>query len=145
MFALQHNFHLPSQPLLHELLKNDFFTVTIDRERALVHAVRTNVRFASAAECDRIFAEVARVLCVFDRSRLRLLVDLREGPLTQDPSIEKSIGEHRKKIISGFAKVAILVRTVAGGLQVTRHAREDGIHRIPVFQTEENARAFLDH
>jgi hypothetical protein len=136
------NLHLPSQPLLHQLLKNEFLRVSMDRERSLVHAVRTNVKFATAAECERVYAEAARVLAVLDRSRLKILVDLRDGPLTQDPEIEKSIGEHRKRIIAGFSKVAILVRTAAGGLQVSRHAREDGL-RIAVFQTEENARAYL--
>jgi hypothetical protein len=142
MLGLQMTGRLPSLPVLHQLLKNDFLRITMDREKSLVHAVRTPVRFSSSVECDRVYAEGARVLGMLDRSRLKILVDLREAPLTQDPAIEKSIGEHRKRIISGFSKVAILVRTAAGGLQVSRHAREDGV-RIAVFQTEENARAYL--
>lgn len=142
MLSLHFSAPLPSHPILHELLKNDFFTVTFDRELALVHAVRTNMRFATPAECGRVYAEFARVLVPLDRAHLKLLADMRDGPLTHDPEIERSIAEHRKRIIAGFSKVAILVRTAAGGLQVSRHAREDNL-RIAVFQTEENARAYL--
>jgi hypothetical protein len=142
MLGLQLHHHLPSLPLLHQLLKNDFLTISMDRERGIVHIVRSPVRFTTAAECDRIYAEAARAVSILDRPRLGLLIDLRDAPLTQDSDIERCIGGHRKRIISGYSKVAILVRTAAGGLQVSRHSREDGI-RVAVFQTEENARAYL--
>ena len=78
----------------------------------------------------------------FDRSRYRLLVDLREGPFRTDRAFEERFEKFRAEMLRGYARTAILVRSAVGKLQVQRHAREDATP-LQVFDDEGAALAFL--
>lgn len=73
------------------------------------------------------FTQVNRVLDRHGRARLSLIVDTREAPPRNDPAFEAAFGPLRAQMLSGFRRVAVLVSTPIGKLQVERHAREDGL------------------
>jgi hypothetical protein len=77
-----------------------------------------------------------------DRARNALLVDLREGPLRSDPAFDAAVREHRPRLFEGFHIGAVLVRTLSGKIQLTRHERTDRAYRV--FDDEAEALAFLD-
>lgn len=78
-----------------------------------------------------------------DRANHCLLMDMRDGPTHHaSPEFERVLGEFRPKIMGGFAKVAVLVKTSVGRLQVSRMAREDNL-TVRIFDDEAEALAFL--
>jgi hypothetical protein len=95
------------------------------------------------------FSEVAeafeRALAGVDRSRLGLLVDLRDGPMRNDAVFERTAAPYQARMVAGFRRVAVLVKTPAGKLQMRRLA-EGALHEMPgihVFDEEPAALAFL--
>ena len=61
------------------------------------------------------------------RERYGLLIDVRAAPGRNDPEFEKQFEPMRQRMQRGFRRVAVVVKSVHGKLQVQRYAREDGI------------------
>jgi len=70
-----------------------------------------------------------------------LLIDLREGPLRNDPAFDAAVSEHRPRVFEGFHVGAVLVRTLSGKIQLSRHERVDRVYRV--FDDEAEVLAFL--
>jgi hypothetical protein len=126
------------------LLRTPYCTIDWDGARSLVRFVRTRLPYASIADIVHEGTEVERALESVGRSRL--LVDLRAVVPRNDPDFEVAIAAFRRKIFRGGGRMAILVRTAVGALQVKRHMREDGFH-VEVFSQEDEALSFFapDH
>ena len=74
-----------------------------------------------------IFGPAEKAIEGIDRQRYGLLIDVRAAPGRNDPDFEKQFEPHRQRMQRGFRRVAVVVKTVHGKLQVQRYAREDGI------------------
>jgi hypothetical protein len=110
----------------------------------VVRATRTPEIFVGLEEVVESFLSLRRRLAelAIDRARNALLVDLRDGPLRSDPAFDEVVREHRPRLFEGFNSGAVLVRTLSGKIQLTRHERTD--HRVyRVFDDEAEALAFL--
>ncbi|RMG95787.1 MAG: hypothetical protein D6705_12845 [Deltaproteobacteria bacterium] len=59
-----------------------------------------------------------------------LLVDLRSAPGRNDDPYERAVAPHRKALLTRAERVAVLVGTPIGALQVQRHMREDGVDAL---------------
>src|SRR3954470_6688676 len=55
-----------------------------------------------------------------DTQRLGLLIDLRDGPMRNDPKWEELFRPWQKMIFTSFGRTVILVKTPAGKLQMER-------------------------
>ena len=55
-----------------------------------------------------------------DTKRLGLLIDLRDGPMRNDPKWERTFRPWQQMIFTSFGRTAILVKTPAGKLQMSR-------------------------
>src|SRR5262245_58276183 len=93
------------------------------------------------SELEAAFDRLAGLLATIDRRNSGLLMDLRSGPMRNDPIFESALERQRRKITAGFRRVALLVETPLGLVQGERHARVDG---IPYFVTM-NEEAALKH
>ncbi|AGP38015.1 hypothetical protein BE04_49015 [Sorangium cellulosum] len=113
-----------------EILRNAHYTVTIDPAAQLARVTRSAAPSESAFLFEERWMEVSRALDRAGRSGLCLLVDLREAVGRNDPLFEAAMQRVRPAVMSGFRRVAVLVRTTAGALQIQRHVREDGIDRM---------------
>jgi hypothetical protein len=89
-----------------------------------------------------IHAQIGRALDQLGRERHTLLVDMRRAPLNNDPAFERAAKRARAILVRGFPRVAVLVQTAVGALQVKRHVRSDGLS-IPVLGDEAQALDFL--
>jgi hypothetical protein len=97
----------------------------------------------TAAELRAQFKRMIDALDTLDRGDYDLFMDMRDAPVRHDvPEFEQILDEYRPKLMSGFAKVAVLVKTSVGKLQVTRMAREDGVD-VRIFNDEAEALAYL--
>jgi hypothetical protein len=72
---------------------------------------------------DRLMASYATI----DRSEHRVLIDTRAAPSRNDEAFETALAILRPASLGGFARVFMLVRTIAGKLQISRHAQSDGM------------------
>lgn len=125
---------------MQEIARTDHWIVTLDDR--IVRATRTSVPFASDADLRATMTLLQSQRLGADRSKLGLLVDLREGPFRNDDAFEATLARFRTEIFSGWAGVASITRTAVGRLQVARLARED--HRMmDVFDNEHDALAYL--
>lgn len=124
-----------------ELHDNDYFRVLADDTARLVRLVRSVTPFASIEDIEQTFAAVDRAITSIPPD-WALLIDSRDGPMRNDPVFEDILARARGRIIGRFARVAVLVRSAIGKLQVGRYSRDD--RRPPtVFDDEAEALAFL--
>jgi hypothetical protein len=100
---------------------------SLDLDQSVVRYVRNSEAFPSIEDITQSHGDVARVLDRLGRARYALLVDLREARPVSSAEAEQAMSRERKRLLFGFSRVATLVKSAAGALQVQRHAREDGI------------------
>jgi hypothetical protein len=125
------------------LLQSLFSVVARIPGTSIVRLKRLPHRTTEPDEIRRMMQQVVDVLESVERARHCLLMDMRDGPTyNPNPEFERILGEYRPRIVAGFAKVAVLVKTSVGKLQVTRMAREHE-QDIRVFDDETEALAFL--
>ena len=123
------------------LFLSDYFQATLFPETEVLHLVRTARVLHSPLEVEHAYAAVADELVRWRGNRL--LFDLRLGPATNDPELEKFMQPHIGRVLSAMARWAFLVRTAGGGLQVRRLAREQGTIPRQVVHDAQAARAYL--
>jgi hypothetical protein len=108
--------------------------MTVDDAQGLIRRTRTDRPFDSIDQAVASYQEVLRAMGILDRRRYALLVDLRSAPPRNDPIFEQNVERHLSALYGGFRRVAVLVRTEAGRLQISR------LHRMASIST----RAFTD-
>lgn len=91
------------------------------------HIVVLERSAAPAGEFDlaMVYGPAEKAISKIDRGSYGILIDVRAAPGRNDPEFEKRFEPYRTRLQKGFRRVAILVKSTAGKLQVQRHARED--------------------
>lgn len=114
---------------------------TIIERTSHVELVRTDVPFSDGGDLYERTLPVIEALKSLQH--LGLLVDLRSVAAGVGPDFERQITRFRREIIKGHPRIAFLVETPLGRLQVSRQLRDDeaGSH-IRVFSDEKPARDF---
>ena len=106
-----------------------------------VEVRRTDIRF----DVDEDLFERCRpaIQTLEGLRHLGLLLDLRVSVGRVEPEFEQKIARVRQELNKDHPRVAILVKTAVGRLQISRQLREDdaGSHQR-VFSDEEPARSF---
>jgi len=119
------------------------FTVTWDGPSRLVTLTRTPTPFATLPEVDPCLTRVNAALADITRTDSAILIDTRQGPVRNDPCFEDAFAPGRKRILAGFARAAVLVRTATGRLQAQRYTRDDRLEGVRIFDDEHLALAYL--
>ena len=122
------------------LLATAYGSIIWDTNHSIARFVRTSLGYATVEDIEREGTLVERALQ--KAGKIRLLVDLRAAIPRNDPEFEADIVKFRRKLWGGGQKIAILVNTAMGALQVKRHMREDGV-TVEVFTQEAAALAYL--
>lgn len=106
-----------------------------------VALVRTDVPFSVGGDVYERTIPVIEALKSLQH--LGLLVDLRSIAAGVGPDFERQITKFRREVTKGHPRIAFLVETAVGRLQVSQQLREDeaGSH-IRVFSDEQPARDF---
>jgi hypothetical protein len=79
------------------------------------------------AEFDAIWTEIEASMEKVARSGHALLIDVRTARGRNDPEFERLFGPYRARMSAGWLRVAIVVGSPPGVLQVQRYAREDSL------------------
>ena len=126
---------------MRELLSTPHVRVLFDAPTHLIRFVRTEEPYPSVVEMLALHERVGKLFDSLRRDRCVLLVDMRLAPLNNDPAFEKPADHARAILVRGIPRVAVLVKTVVGTLQVGRHLRADRL-AIALFNDEAAA---LEH
>jgi len=123
-----------------ELFRSDYYVVAWRQGEPFLRLTRTAKAFAQLADAERANREVAEA--VRRPPTRRVLVDLRHGPPGRnDEAFEETSARWRKTLGELFERRAILVKSAAGKLQITRLTR--GVDNLLVTQDEDEAARFL--
>lgn len=109
----------------------------------LVRVVRSSVELDSLEQIDEAWGSVSRVLAPIDRARHVLMIDMRSARGRNDDEFERRVAQYRAATVHGFPRVAVLVKSLPGQLQVQRHVREDGLGEVQIFVSESDALDWL--
>jgi hypothetical protein len=127
-----------------EIVHNDYWILLEDPTLHLLCARRTSTPISDLAVIGDLERRMATRLDAIRRDQWRLLVDVRDAPMRNDPAFEARMRPVQMHLLHGFARTATLVRTQVGKLQVMRTRRESGgDERNTVFLSEEDALAYL--
>jgi hypothetical protein len=129
--------------LLPAMLQNDFVELSVVPGTSIIRFVRNDRALQSLYDVNESMGAPERVLSQLHKPSHTLLVDLRAAPGRNDAEYERAVAAYRVAMLSGFRKVAIVVQSVTGQMQVQRHMREDGIGNARVFLDEMAAMAWL--
>jgi hypothetical protein len=128
--------------VLRELLRTPHSLIVVDEESRIIRRARTSERFTSLDAVIAEFEAIASTLEVVDRGAHAMLIDLRLAPPRNDDPYEEVAQRYSPRLYGGFRRVAVLVQTAAGRLQLRRFLdliRPDA----GVFSVEREARVFL--
>jgi hypothetical protein len=125
-----------------ELFSNQHFTVLAAPAAHFVRVVRTAEPFRTADEITGGWAEVSRCFDRLGRKGLLTLMDLRNAPARNDPEFEKPMTAALVAVRRDVKRIAVLVRTAVGGLQVKRVAKAAGAEEF-ITSSEEEALEYL--
>jgi hypothetical protein len=111
-------------------------------QQLLLLVSRTDEPFVHLDDVSTSFSELEYALGAYNRRHFCLLVDMRAAPQRNDPEFERAASRQPAVLSRGFIRVAVLVRTASGRLQVGRHIRDQAI-AMNMFHEEASAMHFL--
>lgn len=104
-----------------EVPGTDHWQVRVNRTRGVIWLERTPVPFGAPEDLDASLVLFQKLLARIEGGAPdRLLFDLRKAPGRNDEAFERSTKRLRTQLDELFDRVAILVRSQVGKLQVTR-------------------------
>lgn len=119
-----------------------FWDATYFTSDRVLRFTRTSVSYPSMDAALASFRALGAAVDAVISEAKGLLMDVRSSPLRSDPAFEATSKAHLDVHIVRFARVAVLVATATGKLQVSRIKRERAME-LEVFDDERAARAFV--
>lgn len=114
----------------------------VERLPAGIH--RMTRKAARFADFDVLKSSNEAMLAELEGEKARaLLIDLRRAPSSNSPAFEKVMAPFRARIMTAAPRVAVLLRSAVGKLQIQRLADQDGTP-AELFDDERRALAFLE-
>ena len=95
---------------------NGTFVILVERSAAV---------FPNSQLVEQTVSALLRSMDQLDRSTYQLLIDLRSVAGRNDPEFERVMAPMRLRLQRGFRRIAVLVNSVAGQLQMKRYAHQD--------------------
>jgi hypothetical protein len=127
-----------------EVLYEDLWVrVVVDRASRVMRYERTEKPFARISEVGRVHDDVVKAVIGQPRGMFAMLVDLRRAPSRNDEEYEATIEGYVAQLIGHFDRYALLVKSAAGRLQVTRLEKRANRPPTHVFHEEEAALEYL--
>ena len=125
-----------------EIQRNVYGVLALDASLALFRFSRTPEVFPCLEEASSFFGAMYEAMASYGARRYRILLDLRQGPLRTDPAFEEVVRCHHQQVCALMVRVAILIASPLGVLQMMRQRRE-GWSLGMLFNDEAEALAFL--
>jgi len=132
----------PSRIGPRDVFRNRYIVLRHDTNRKLVIVTRTSEPYAGTEALADTFVQMDQSIAYLSRPRTMLLIDSRRAPPRNDPAFEVEFARLRKHFLRDFQKIATIVQTAVGILQVSRQGRVDDT-AIGVFTDPSEALSYL--
>jgi hypothetical protein len=120
-----------------------FYRVTLEAGGSFVRVERTPRPYAEVGEIEAEAERIGAILDSVGRTDRGLLIDSRSGPTpSRDDAVERAHAKVREAVSRGFPRVAVLVGSAIGKLQVNRLVQGEGRGRMRAFDRVEEAEAY---
>ncbi|WP_437577833.1 hypothetical protein [Sorangium sp. So ce887] len=103
-----------------ELERNPYTAVYHDPAQQLVFLKRFSPPYPSLGEVEQNFQRLEQALGIISRPRSLLFVDARDAPMRNDDRFEATFAPSNARLMQGFKKTAVLLKSAIGVLQVER-------------------------
>ena len=127
-----------------ELYRDEYVTVLGDPDGIVVRIVRSTVPHPSPQVLEDSYMQGTLAMDRYGRKGRGLLVDVRLSIGRNEPEYDAALQRARQRNDAGFARIAVLLRSAAGMLQLMRLSEEDGTIRL-ITMSEPDALAYLRH
>ena len=127
---------------LREIYRNPYIVLRYDQGRRFLVVTRLPEHYPSIEILRETFAQLDAAMAHIFRPKTVLLIDSRRSPARNDATFEVEFGRLRKYFLRDLQKIATLVQTAVGVLQVARHMRLDEVS-VGVFTDVGEALAHL--
>lgn len=105
--------------MIRRVHEDTWFVIDHNPSDRVYRVARSKTPFTDVAEAERAYGAMDRALATVVPGS-RLLLDVRDAPPRNDPEFEAAVTRVRDRAFVRFVKVAVLVRTAVGRLQVQR-------------------------
>lgn len=129
-------------PVCRTLDQSPYFILRHLPYDGLFIVIRRPTPFPSIDAVHWAMDRLERALRAVPHAGASIIVDIRAAIPRNDPAYEEAMEQRRRTVLGGFKYIAVLVRTLSGKLQVTRHAQTDGLSVLP-FHSLDDASHFL--
>lgn len=121
------------------ILETPFQVIRVDHVKRFVLVKRTSKAYPSMAELHETNQSRLRLLSEFRGKHYIMMLDARDGPLRNDPAFETAAREARAEMFNLFDRVAIVVKSAIGALQMRRLQSEASIKtdHVRTFENDE--------
>jgi hypothetical protein len=111
----------------HEIYRSPYIVLRYDAARRIIVLTRLSEPYPSLEVMRETFAHMEASVAHIWRQKTCLLIDSRYAPARNDKAFEVEFGRIRKHFLRDLQKVATVVQTAVGVLQVARHMRVDDL------------------
>lgn len=113
-----------------ELYRDEYVFVVADPDGIVVRMIRTPCAHPSPEILEESYLKVTHAFDRYGRTGRGLLVDVRDAIGRNEAAFEAALARARKRNDAGFLRIAVLLRSQAGMLQMMRLSEEDGTVRL---------------
>jgi hypothetical protein len=115
---------------LSEVYRDAYMTVLAEAPGTLIRLQRTPVPHPTPADVEQSFRNAATAIDRHGRTGRVMLVDMREALGRNEPEFEVALKRVRPIVERDLLRVAVLLRSTVGMLQMKRINEEDGVQRM---------------
>lgn len=127
------------------LLDSEYYRITASSPGSVLVITRKPRAFCTKTEVDEACDPVQALLDNAGRSRHRIVIDSRRAVGRNDPDYETWFAHHRRRMVLGFQRAALVVATPVGMLHVQRLLRQDATaDTVRVFTELEDAMQYAE-
>lgn len=127
-----------------ELYRDDYVAVIADPDGMVVRIVRTSIAHPSPKVLEDSYLDCSWAMDRYGRTGRGLLLDMREAIGRNGPEYDAPLRRARQRNDAGFLRIAVLLRSQTGMLQLMRISEEDGVVRL-LTMSEMHALEYLRH
>ncbi len=129
-------------PALSEHYNDPYITVLAEVPGTLIRLQRSNLQHPTPADLEQSFRNVAVAIDRLGRTGHVMLVDMRAAFGRNEPEFDAALRRVRPVVERDILRIAVLLRSTVGMLQMKRINGEDGVARM-LTMDEDAALAFL--
>ncbi|WP_434045185.1 MULTISPECIES: hypothetical protein [Sorangium] len=105
---------------LRQIERNPYTAIYHDSIQQLVALKRSSLHYPSIEVLEQNFERLEQAIGVISRHRAVLLVDARDAPFRNDDLFDEPFARRHARLVQGFKKTAVILRSAVGVLQVGR-------------------------